>query len=166
MIDPAALREFLHAAEPRARGLAGRLLGSDDAVEPVVHEAMATAARRMREVTAADALEPWLRAIVARECYRHVARQDRWAWFGPGRTSGPSADGAAAEDQGAKLHAAVARLDPRARIAWSLRFQRGWSSHEIADALGLGPDEVSHGLADALGEVRRQVERAARSSTL
>jgi RNA polymerase sigma factor (sigma-70 family) len=162
MIDAPSLHRFLLESEPAMRELATRLLGGTGDVADVVDEALSAAARRRREVEDDSALEPWLRAIVAGECYRAVARRDRWTWFGPRRAGVDSLDSADPADAESRMHAAVARLEPRSRIAWSLRFQRGWSTREIGDALGLPAEAVTHGLAEALGHVRRQVEDGVR----
>lgn len=164
--DPdAAFVQALSAGSSRLLALAIRMVGDEQDARDVLQEAWLRAWRARGTLRTPEALDGWLRCIVAREClrtlrWRHVRRlvglgYDDAVTADPG--PGPERTVDAAR-QAARVRRAVATLSPKQRLVWGLRFDEGWTVGEIAAATGLKPDTVKTHLGRALENVHARLE--------
>lgn len=161
--DPdAAFTDALAEAAGAHHALALRLLGDAEDAREALQEAWFRAWRHRGSVREPAALHGWLRAIVARECYRLLRRRALRRWFPFGAREpadpAPAPDRSVADAEAARaLRAAAAALPPKQRLAWGLRFEEGWSVGEIAAVMEVSPDTVKTHLDRALVTLRRRL---------
>ena len=155
----AALREAMEAEAARHFALAARLLGDPTDAADALQEAWLRAWRGRDAWRGEAPAAAWLRAIVVRECLRTMRWRGVRRWLPFGAHVPDAVDAAApAPDHGldvALARAAVAALPAQQRVAFTLRFEEGWTLPEIAEVLDVTPDTVKTHLARALTGVRR-----------
>ncbi len=162
--DEATLLAALDRVAGAHVALATRITGNAEDGREVVQEAWFRAWRHRGSLHADGALEGWLRAILVRECYRHLTRRAlrRWLPFGEKvpdlADPRPTPERAVADaDTIRRLRHYVEALPPRQRLAWGLRFDEGWTVPEIAAATDTSPDTVKTHLERALATLQRRL---------
>ncbi len=133
-------RETFEAAFPelfeRARRLAARLLGAEEAAEDVAAEAMARAWLRWRRLEGASYRDAWVLRVATNLCLDTLRRR---------RPQPPSPGPFDATEQHVvrlALAAALARLPRRQREAVVLRHLADLPESDVAAALGISPGTV------------------------
>ena len=128
---------------------AALLVGSDDAANDIVHEALANMYRRWEQI---EEPAPYLnRAVLngcrdrARKAKHHRGLIDRLR------------PRASTQGEPEIVTDLLARLPFNQRSAVVLRFYGGWSTAEIADALGCPPGSVGPWIDRALMTLRREL---------
>jgi RNA polymerase sigma-70 factor (ECF subfamily) len=135
------------------RRVATAITGNRDVAVDVVQDAFALAVHKRGQFRGEGSLDAWLWRIVV-----HTARD---AASRPARLSPLAAEDAAAqsircEDEAqAHLHALVAELPERQRLALFLRYYADLEYAAIADALEISPGTVGATLAQAKENLRR-----------
>jgi len=141
--DEIALAERFEEERPRLRGLALRMLGSDDAAEDTVQEAWIRLVRTDQGGEQIDNLPGWLTTVVSRICLdvlrsRTSRREDAWP------DEADFVDTAPTPEQEAELVDAVGQamtvvlgtLSPAERLAYVLRDVFAVPFEQIAPVLG------------------------------
>jgi RNA polymerase sigma factor (sigma-70 family) len=158
-IDTPADEATLDAIERVYRGrgaaflrVATAITGDPAAAHDVVQEGFALAIRHRRRYRGDGPLEAWIWRLVVNAARSHRRR----------RTPAPAADlgdrAARAVDDAGELHALVARLPERQRLAVFLRYYADLDYAAIATALGVRTGTVSATLAAGIRSLRRMAE--------
>jgi RNA polymerase sigma-70 factor (ECF subfamily) len=159
-VRDAALHAALRSdADVHAR-IARRLLGNDADADDALGAAWLRVWRARDAWRGEGPPGAWVRAIVVRECLRTLRWRTvrRWLPFVsiedateavPSSTS--TADVAL---DAARVRAFVTLLPSKQRVAFTLRFDEGWTIAEVAEAMNLSPETVKTHLARALDRVR------------
>ena len=153
----AELRDAMETESQPHFALARRLLGDDADAADALQEAWLRAWRGRDAWRGEGPAGAWLRAIVVRECLRTMRWRGMRRWLPFGEQVPDRPDPGPAPDGGLDLRharAAVAALPTQQRVAFTLRFEEGWTLPEIASALDVTPDTVKTHLTRALDRVR------------
>ncbi len=147
----------IQAEAGRAFNLARRLLGDDTDAADAVQAAWLRAWRNRDAFRGEGPAAAWLRAIVVRESLRTLRWRSLRRWFPvgdrvPDVVSEHPAGDVALDATGVRR--VVATLPGQQRVAFTLRFDEGWTVPEIAAALQLSPETVKTHLNRALARVR------------
>ncbi len=152
----AQLLAVIEADHARSFALALRLMGNEADARDALQEAWVRAWRSRDEWRGEGNASAWLRTIVVRECMRSLKWRNlrRWLPF-----AGEEADVAAPSSASdtvdvSRIRLLARKLPPQQRIAFTLRFDEGWTVPEIAESLGVGPETVKTHLTRALHRVR------------
>lgn len=149
--DHAAARELTHKHAPRLHALAMRMLGDRPEAEDVAQEAMLRLWRiapDWREEGAA--IGTWLYRVASNLCIDRLRRRRERPTDAVPETTDPAPGAAArlqAEDRAVALHAALATLPDRQRLAVVLRHFEDRSNPEIAEILETSTEAVESLLA-------------------
>lgn len=149
--------ESLRAVMPRLRRFAQSLCGDAASADDLVQAALERALRRWSSRRDADALQPWLFAIVYRQFVDTRRRAQRWqrvlALFAPQQpTQAPSAERV---HEGRALLAAFAQLPAEQRALLLLVSVEGFSYRDAATALDLPIGTVMSRLSRAREKLRQ-----------
>lgn len=149
--------------------LALRYTGSVEDAEEIAQETFAKAFRHLGKVWGGDAgsLGPWLRRICVRNSISHLRSAKR---RGRGLLipldellSEPAGREASPEDRlfvaqtWARLDQALAKLSPRQRMIFDLRFRQHKDLKEIAELLGCSESNVKSHVMRMLAKLRRRL---------
>jgi len=145
-----------------------RLMLSDpEDAEEVAQEVFMTLLRCIREQREPVVWSYWLTRVAVNACRNH--RRSRWrTWWRtsrseyveervPGGTPSPEDDVISREGQ-ARIWRAVRRLPVRQREVLVMRQLEGWSTEEVADALGVSAGTVKQHLFRAVHRLRHALE--------
>lgn len=159
-----ALDAELHAAmvagAERSLSLAIRLLGNRADAGDALQDAWLRAWSKRRDRREDSPAGAWLRVILVRECLRTLKWRGVRRWLPFGERVPDVADAPAPTDEqldAARVRALVAAFPAQQRVAFTLRFDEGWTLPEIAEALGVAPETVKTHLARALQRVRAEL---------
>lgn len=132
--DGDAFAELVRRHERRVFRLAGRFFRRREDVEDVAQETFLAAWRKRRTYARRAPFEHWLTRVCLRCCYRRLETQRRRR----GEASLGAEPAAEMRDPDAALEVGglLARLDPRDRFMLLLLDGEGWSTAEIAEAIG------------------------------
>ena len=167
--DPECLGVFLMRYQGSLVRFAARLLGDRHAAQDVVQETFLQVARHPRRLLRAGSCHNWLLAVarnIGVSRIRRDARQRRHAeaWgrrqkaaLAPARAEAPVLDAVEAVETGARVHAAIDRLPPRAREAVLLKLQEDKTYREIAQIMGLTVSNVGYILHRAMTELAAEL---------
>jgi RNA polymerase sigma-70 factor (ECF subfamily) len=134
--DPAALGELFRAFEPDLARLCARLLGSREEARDAAHEVFLRVRQSLDAYDAKRPFRPWLLAVGARHCIdrlRRRALEKRLFDDVDPDAGGASAPGPSPLDD----------LDPRYRAPLVLRYYAEFDYAEIADLIGVTPNQVA-----------------------
>ncbi|MCS6925328.1 MAG: RNA polymerase sigma factor, partial [Candidatus Binatia bacterium] len=152
---------FVASHRERARRLAWRLVGGDDAAaEDVVQEALVRAYRALPGFRAEASLATWFYRILVRQAQNYRRwRAVRALWSGEGRAALPAAVSDGYGDPGLRRRIAQAldRLSRRQREAFILVHLEGFTVQECADLLGKPVGTVKSHLHRALTTLRQEL---------
>ena len=159
----AELEQLFVETAPLHTALAARLLGDADAAHDAVQEAWIRAWRARGQVQEQRTAAAWLRKIVVRECLRTLRWRSVRRWVGLESAELLAADVPVLDvlvdaERVARVRAALARLPPQQRVAWTLRVEEGWPLADIAATLEVSPETVKTHLARATARLRSQLD--------
>lgn len=133
------------------------ILRDERLAEEAVHEGFVRALRHRRGFGGRGTLEAWLWRIIVNEARRRAATERRLLAVPPSAL----AERAATEPNGdggeGALHALVAALPERQRLALFLRYYADLDYEAIAEALGVKPGTVAATLHAARAALRREL---------
>jgi RNA polymerase sigma-70 factor, ECF subfamily len=112
------------------------IVGDAGDAEAIVQEAFVKAMARWTRLRRFDRPGAWVRRVAIRDAVRLATRRSR-PWV-----PSPSAAMADAVTDRVDLDRALAQLPPRQRAAIVLHYLVGWSTVEVADALGCAESTV------------------------
>lgn len=156
----AALHEAMVAGSERGFTLAYRLLGNHADASDALQEAWLRAWSKRRDRQEDAPAGAWLRVILVRECLRTLKWRGVRRWLPFGHRVPDFADAPLRTDEqldAARVRTLVAAFPPQQRIAFTLRFDEGWTLPEIAEALGVAPETIKTHLARALQRARAEL---------
>lgn len=136
---------------PRFLGFLTRLCGNPTDAEDIAQEAFLLAHDRWDQIPV-DRFGAFLRGVGVRKV-QHLFRRRRLLLRLGIRSDEPQVDvahaGASPEQLAelARLFEALGRLDPKARVAWSLRRVEGYTVEEAARAVGCSPATLKRRVA-------------------
>ena len=157
---------LFRAHHARILRLCQLLLADRAEAEDVSQEVFVKLLRAHREGAGAITWGPWLTRVAVNAC--RDRRRSRWwrSWRAAGveldempanvRTPEEAALG---REQRGRIWSAFLDLPPRQREVFVLRHLEGWSTEEVATALGLHAGSVKRHLFRAVRRVRRAVEQ-------
>jgi RNA polymerase sigma-70 factor (ECF subfamily) len=142
------------------------LLSDPGEAEDVTQEVFLKLHRALEEGTEAQAWEPWLTTVALNAC-RDRRRSAWWrrVWQ-PGveldESKLPGLRRDAEQDllgreEGARIWVAYRALSTRQQEVFALRHLEGWSTDEVARALGMSSGSVKRHLHRAIGHLRRSL---------
>ena len=155
----------LHRANAVRIGRLCRWLLSDPGeAEDVTQEVFLKLHRALEEGTAAQSWEPWLTTVALNAC-RDRRRSAWWrrVWQ-PGveldesKLTGLHRDAEQellGREEGRRIWVAYRALSPRQQEVFALRHLEGWSTEEVAQALGMSSGSVKRHLHRAIAHLRR-----------
>ena len=152
-----AVRQFLLRAAPN---------GAE--VDDIVQETFLTAARVAGTYDGRESARPFLVGIAVRLLHRRrrsfVRLRSMLVRFGVIEPPSPHTpeESTSRAEQGAQLHAAIARLSDDRRIALTMVELEGMSGVEVAKVLEVPVGTVWRWLHEARSELRRELERGAK----
>lgn len=155
-----ALHEAMAASADRSFALAYRILGNHADAHDALQDAWLRAWSKRRDQREDAPVGAWLRVIVVRECLRALKWRGVRRWLPFGERVPDLADAPPHTDEqldAARVRALVAAFPAQQRVAFTLRFDEGWTLPEIAEALGVAPETVKTHLARALQRVRAEL---------
>jgi RNA polymerase sigma-70 factor (ECF subfamily) len=164
--DPAALGELFRAFEPDLARLCARLLGSREEARDAAHEVFLRVRQSLDAYDAKRPFRPWLLAVGARHCIDRLRRRalekrlfdDADPDAGGASAPGPSPlQGLLREESRRELAAALDDLDPRYRAPLVLRYYAEFDYAEIADLIGVTPNQVATLLFRAKRRLRERM---------
>jgi RNA polymerase sigma-70 factor (ECF subfamily) len=161
--DRAAQRELFQREIDRVHGILYRLLGPGADLEDAAQEAMVAVFGSLARYRGEAHLGTWVDRITVRAALRVIGRRRRAA--APlDEASEVAAPGIALDeeltrlDAGRRLYAALAKLDPRMRVAFVLHVVEERSTAEIAGLMGA----TRVATKTRIWRARRELERRAR----
>jgi RNA polymerase sigma-70 factor, ECF subfamily len=139
--DPRALRELAERELPRVERLLGRILGPRADFEDLVQNVFLEMCRALASYRGESSFSTFVGGIAVRVARRALRRsayeRRRGAMPEDVRAEGASPEGASiAHERLRLLHAALDRVDPKKRIAFTLWALEGLSPAEIAPLTG------------------------------
>jgi RNA polymerase sigma-70 factor, ECF subfamily len=159
-------RDYLDFVWRNAR----RLGCEDDWADDAVHEVFLVVARRLGDFEGRSSLRTWLFAIVYRVVQR--MRRDRATYarrlreYAVERRGEPRVVPQTRDDAARLLRGLLSRLDEPKRLVFILAELEGFTTAEIAEAIGLRPGTIDSRLRAArieLGRMARRAEASERS---
>lgn len=163
------LHQLATSAAPRGFRIARDLLGSRDAAEDAVQEALARACEQCDRIRDLNAAEGWFYRVLTNLCLRTLRRRRlRRLILGRERPTDehrPSAPQPLADRQlahtedVAQLMTALDGLPSKQRAALLLRYGHDLGVAEIADMLAVRPATVKTHLVRGLRRLRKKMER-------
>ena len=143
---------------------AAAMVGRREDAADVVQDVFVIAAERLDQLRDPDRLKPWLFAIMRNEVYRHTRRRGRST---PIDTTEASAEAVMpshvddttapeAEELAVLVRGAARGLDERDQLVLELSVRQGLEGADLADALGVTPDQSYH----LVSRMRQRVERS------
>jgi RNA polymerase sigma-70 factor (ECF subfamily) len=161
----AAQAELFRRHAPQLLPLLKRLLASTADAEDALQDTFVLAFRDLAQLRDASAFGGWLRGIAVHQAHRRFRRRRFWAALGLDRSLADArladlADPAA----GPEVHAELTRLDdvlarlaPRDRVAWMLRYVEGCELGEVAASCGCSLATAKRRIAAAQARVVRHL---------
>ena len=131
------------------------ILRDEQLAEEAVHDAFVRALRRRRSFRGHGSLEGWLWRIVVNEARRRRAAEAQSVPVDPARL--PDGGDRNGHDEAGAVHALVAALPERQRLALFLRYYADLDYEAIAQALGVKPGTVAASLHAAHSALRRKL---------
>ena len=159
-LQQAAFSTLIEGTEADAFGLALSVLRDHDDAKDAVQEAFTAAWLRLRQLRDPSAFEPWLKAIVARQCARRLRRRARR----PEATdlAGVAEPDTRRADYQGLVASLLAALPAGERQVTALYYFLGHSQPEIARLLRLKPGTVAKRLHAARLRIRRRLPASVR----
>jgi RNA polymerase sigma-70 factor, ECF subfamily len=150
-----------------------QVLGDDDLAEEVHQTVFVQAHRDLPRWGGRSSMRTWLHAIARHRCLDAIKiarRRRRRLWLLPALPEradpAPGADERLdARSREVRLEAALARLEPKVRIAVLLRHREGMSYEEMAQVCGEKPGTLQARVARALPALRRWLEEGEKEGT-
>jgi RNA polymerase sigma-70 factor (ECF subfamily) len=157
----ALFQAFVNSHRERARRLAWRLVGGDEAAaEDVAQEAFFKAYRGLRRFRGASSLETWFYRILVRQAHdyrRWRAVRELWSGDGDHEAPDPSAKGPGDPALRRRIATALNTLSRRQREVFILIHLEGFTVRECAELLGRPTGTVKSHLQRALKALRAQL---------
>ncbi len=153
------------AHKARILGLCRLLLRDPDEAQDVAHEVFVRAFERLRKEEPPTIWEAWLVRVAINAC----RDRQRSGWWKSRRKnveldetsagSVPSSEAdALARERRTRIWHELQRLGTKQRNVFVLRYVEGWSTSEVAEALGLNPGSVKAHLFRAVRKLRKAME--------
>ncbi len=166
--DEAAFRGLFVAFSAELVTFGARLVGSTAVAEEIVHDVLLGVWQGRASWTVRDSVRSYLFGAVRNRAIRYLKHERvAWRWRehevaeARARSAWPVSPTADEQDRAQALDAALARavaeLPDRCHRVFTLRWQRGLSYVEIADAMGISVRTVENQLARALKVLRRRL---------
>ncbi|MDO8587732.1 MAG: sigma-70 family RNA polymerase sigma factor [Armatimonadota bacterium] len=148
-------RELVARHQRSALTLAYRMLGNWDDAEDAAQDAFVNAFRSLDGFSEAGHFWPWFRVTVVNCCIRRMSHrvptEDIDTLLDSAQPFVDSAESEALKRRGAEdVRTAISGLPPEYRSVVVLRYQEGYSTSEIAEALEVSPGAVRVKLHRAL----------------
>jgi len=162
--DRAAYVDLISARADRLFAIAHRILRDVDRAEDALQDALVIAWRDLRGLRDADRFDAWLRHLVVNVCIVQATRERKRV----NNLRVLPIDGPAAPDEMLtieirdQLERGYRRLPPEQRAILTLHHFVGYSSTEIAEALGIPPGTARSRLHNAHRAMRAALEADAR----
>jgi RNA polymerase sigma-70 factor, ECF subfamily len=134
------------------------ITGDDELARDAAQSAWAHAWRKLRQLRDPERVRQWLLTVAANEA-RQALRRRRPVTSVPGDLFDPPGEERDASGL-VDLAAALRRLRPDERRLIGLRYVSGFSSVELAEALGITPDGVRSRLKRILDQLREELRDA------
>jgi len=149
--DRSALAAIYDRYAPGLYDTARAMLSSTHDASDMVQDVFCLAAERLGQLRDPDRLKPWLYAVLRNEVYKRTKRRRRAVptdFQAEGSPDVPATNDPRAEGEGlaydelaSLVRAASAGLDERDRLVLELSVRQGLSGADLADALGVSPDQ-------------------------
>lgn len=160
--DAAAFEALVDAWQERLWRHARRLTGDADAAYDILQEAWIAIGRRIDRLLDPAAFPAWAYRIVSNKCRDWIRRESRrrkgmqsyaamWASENHG---GPARQDERCED----LRAALARLSTPDLALLALKYEEGFDTAQIGEALGIPEGTVRSRLFHLRGKIRKMME--------
>jgi RNA polymerase sigma-70 factor (ECF subfamily) len=153
--------DFVASHRDRARRLAWRLIGGDEAAaEDVAQEAFVKAYRALGRFREESKLETWFYRILLRQAHNHRrwrAVRERWSGGSEEDLADPSAPAPSDPGLRRRIADALGRLTRRQREAFVLVHMEGFTVREAAAFLGKPTGTVKSHLHRALRGLRAEL---------
>ncbi len=164
--EPAALRSLFERERSRVHALLYRVVGSNAPMDDLLQDTFLEVFRSLPGFRGDSALSTWIDRCAVRVAYAHFARKKRLPSLQPVEdveAGSPSVDEHASMREAARrLYAALDRIEPRQRIAFTLFVIEGRSQLEVASVMGSSLATVKI----RVWRARRALERFARQDAL
>lgn len=133
---PLTIEEVFARYHRYVAAIGARLLGRDHELDDLVQDVFIAAMRGLRDRDRPEAVKGWLAIVTVRCARRRLRARKVRAWFGLDEgTANDVGTGGCSPEQRAQLsevYAALDRLAPDVRIAWTLRYVEGEQLESIA----------------------------------
>jgi RNA polymerase sigma-70 factor (ECF subfamily) len=146
-------------ADP-AYAVAHRILRDSTRAEDATQQALVTAWQRLRTLRDPERFEAWFHRILVNACRDELRRSRSWT-----RKLGQAIPSATWEEDSSialsdrdELERAFASLSAEQRAVVVLRHYAGWTTEQIANALGVPPGTVSSRLHYGMAALRSALE--------
>ena len=167
--DLGAFEQLVERYQDMVYGLALSILRSPEDAEEAAQDAFLKLFRARDQFDATREVEPWLLRIAGNACRDRLRRRRVVGSLPVMRDEGADAlaqrvaDPGASADNAAAMQLAVRaeldRLSERARLPLELKYLRGMTNQQIADALGISVSNVKIQLARAKDILASRLER-------
>ena len=167
--DLGAFEQLVERYQDMVYGLALSILRSPEDAEEAAQDAFLKLFRARDQFDATKEVEPWLLRIAGNACRDRLRRRRVVGSLPVMRDEGADAlaqrvaDPGASADNAAAMQLAVRaeldRLSERARLPLELKYLRGMTNQQIADALGISVSNVKIQLARAKDILASRLER-------
>jgi RNA polymerase sigma-70 factor, ECF subfamily len=165
--------EILREHGPHVRGLLYRLFGPDGDVEDLFQDVFVEVLRALPTFAGRAKLSTWIHRVALNVAYQEMRRRSvrrRVDVVATAESAHVAGDAHAERNQAAqRVHAALACLPPKQRLAVALHDLQGMTLREIADAAGLPLQTVATQvragrarLAQVLADLRDDAEHVER----
>lgn len=157
MRDKGALRELVDQYGSALTGAAYLYLGDRDAAEDMAQECLIAVWYGARKAKTGTKLQSWLYGILFNQCRKY--RRSLWRRLRRQEVAGAmlrqNEEDRGSQEQSESLREALGRLDETLRAVIILRFERGMSVLQTADALGVPEGTVKSRTHAAVRQLRK-----------
>lgn len=165
--EPIDWEQTLEKHRPWLRSVVAARVGEGHGIDEVLQEVAMAAIKGAPADLPPEKAGPWLYAVAVRQAlmYRRSAGRRRKLVDGFVEKVQPSNDSReanpldwlVAEEQATKIQKAMAALHRRDREILLLKYEQGWSYHDIVDHLGISHSAVEARLHRARGRLRNEL---------
>ena len=157
--DREAMDELLKACQEELFGYLLKMLRQRNDAEDTLQQTMLQAATKIKWLRNPELFRAWIYRIASRQAYRIVRRRQHKLEFSnaefieelPVREDKIAAD----EDLVGQIPTWLGRLTPNGREAVILHYMKGFTTHEVADILGIPLGTAKSRISYALTCIRR-----------
>ena len=161
--DTAAAAAIIEQVYARIYAFLRRLSANDADAADLTQQTFGRVWKALPSFAGKSSVISWIHGIAyhvyvdwRRSNHRTEARSEPW-WAALASSEMPPDERAARADLGARLYAAVDKLDPDLRDSIHLHYYQGLTLDETAAALGIATSTVKYRLRAALAELEKQV---------